>query len=77
MTNSRFPLVLAALSLLGVCSNAEAQKVETFSPSAKQRVLSLNFRNDGQHLTTSVGQQIEIILGTVGPKQYGEPHVST
>lgn len=40
-------------------------------------MLSLNFRNNGHHLTTSVGQQIEITLGTVGPKQYGEPHVSS
>jgi hypothetical protein len=51
--------------------------VDTSSPSVKQRVLSLNFRNNGQHLTASVGQQIEITLGTVGPKQYGEPQVSS
>jgi hypothetical protein len=40
-------------------------------------VVSLNFVNNGQHLTVTVGQQIEITLGTVGPKHYGNPQVSS
>jgi hypothetical protein len=78
MTSSRLQLVLAALALVpGVCSNADAQEVDTSSPAAQQSLLSLNFKNNGQHLAATVGQQIEITLGTVGPKQYGNPQVSS
>jgi len=45
--------------------------------SIKQQVLSLNFTNNGQHVKATVGQQIEITLGTVGPAQYGVPLVSS
>jgi hypothetical protein len=40
-------------------------------------VLSLNFKNNGQQLAARVGQQIEISLGTVGPRQYGTPEISS
>src|SRR5439155_12180027 len=49
------------------------QKADMSSTSIKQQVLSLNFTNNRQHLAATVGQQIEITLGTVGPKQYGTP----
>src|SRR5205809_3655286 len=59
------------------CGNADAQKADMSSTSIKQQVLSLNFTNNRQHLAATVGQQIEITLGTVGPKQYGTPQVSS
>src|SRR5262252_8462448 len=46
-------------------------------PNVKQQVLSLNFANNGQHVRATVGQQIVITLGTVGPAQYGAPLVSS
>ena len=47
------------------------------STSTSQQVLFLNFTNNGQQLPATVGQQIEITLGTVGPPQYGAPQVSS
>ncbi len=74
MTNSRFPAWRVAFTLvLVVCSRTHAQKTANTS----QRLLSLNFKNNGQHLTAGVGQQIEITLGTVGPPQYGKPKISS
>jgi hypothetical protein len=49
------------------CGYADAQKVHMSSISIEQQVLSLNFTNNGQHLAATVGQQIEITLGIVGP----------
>jgi hypothetical protein len=60
-----------------VLRTAGAQRVFTFTTNTKQPILSLNFANNGQHLSATVGQQIEITLGTVGPKQYGSPQVSS
>jgi hypothetical protein len=40
-------------------------------------VLSLSFANNGQHVSARVGRQIEISLGTVGPRQYGTPEISS
>src|SRR5579859_2924265 len=77
MTNSRSVVFLALAFLSAACSQAEAQKVGRFSTSIRQPVLSLNFTNNGQRLTATVGQQIEITLGTVGPKQYGTPLISS
>ncbi|HKW26550.1 MAG TPA: hypothetical protein VJN48_12245 [Terriglobales bacterium] len=39
--------------------------------------MSLSFANNGQHVSARVGQQIEISLGTVGPRQYGTPEISS
>jgi hypothetical protein len=48
------------------------------SPSnVKQRVLTLDFNNNGQHLTASVGDRIEITLGIIGPQAYGDPQISS
>lgn len=78
MTSSRLAVMLVAPALLGtVCANAEAQKADVSSTSIKQQVLSFDFTNNGQHVTSIVGQQIEIILGSVGPTQYGAPLVSS
>lgn len=78
MTNPRSAVFLVALAFLRrPCGNAEAQKVDKSSTSFTQQVLSLNFTNNGQHVAATVGQQIEITLGTVGPGQYGTPLVSS
>jgi hypothetical protein len=69
--------LVAFTLVLEVCSRTDAQKVATSSPNSNQRLLSLNFKNDGQHLTATVGQQIEITLGTVGPPQYGKSDISS
>lgn len=77
-TNAQLRVCLVAFTLvLVVCSRTSAQKLATSSPNSSQRLLSLNFKNDGQHLTATVGQQIEITLGTVGPPQYGKPEISS
>ena len=69
-----FSVVLALLWTF--CGNADAQKVMS-TTGIKPPVLSLNFTNNGQHVAATVGQQIEITLGTVGPKQYGTPQISS
>ena len=78
MTNARLAVCLVAFTLaLVVCGKADAQKVDAPSPTSQQHILSLNFTNNGQHFVASVGQQIEITLGTVGGPQYGKPEVSS
>ena len=78
MTTSRSAVFLVTLAFLWTCfGDADAQKVGMSSTSIEQHVLSLNFTNNGQHLAATVGQRIEITLGTVGPKQYGTPQVSS
>jgi hypothetical protein len=78
MTNSRSTVVLAALAFLWTsCGIADARQADMAPTSGKPQVLSLNFSNNGQHLASTVGQQIEITLGTIGPKQYGAPQVSS
>jgi hypothetical protein len=77
MTNSRSAAFLALALLSVACGNAKAQKVGRSSTSIRQPALSLNFTNNGQRFAATVGQQIEITLGTVGPKQYGNAQVSS
>ena len=78
MTKSRPAAFFVAMALLLTsCGNANAQKADMSSSRAKQQVISLIITNNGQHLAATVGQQIEITLGTVGPKQYGTPQVSS
>ena len=78
LTNARLAVCLVAFTLvLVVCGKANAQKAGAPSSTSQQHILSLNFANNGQHLVASVGQQIEITLGTVGPAQYGKPEVSS
>ena len=40
-------------------------------------LLCVAFTNNGQHVRATVGQQIEITLGTLSPAQYGVPMVSS
>lgn len=78
MANSRSAFSLVALAFLWTsCGNADAQTARIASTSVNQQVLSLNFTNNGQRLAARVGQQIEISLGTVGPRQYGTPEISS
>ncbi len=78
MRNVGLIICMAAFTLaLVICSKADAQKIDAPSATPQQHILSLNFRNNGQHLTAFVGQQIEITLGTVGPPQYGKPEISS
>jgi len=78
MANSRLAAFLAALSLLLTPgANAHARKPEASPASARQRVLSLDFRDNGQHVAATVGQQVDITLGTVGGGHYGDPQVSS
>jgi hypothetical protein len=78
ITNARLAVCLVAFTLvLVLCGKVDAQKLDAASPPAQQHILSLNFTNNGQQLVASVGQQIEITLGTVGGPQYGKPEVSS
>lgn len=79
MTTSRSAAFLTGLALFWAsCGIADAQKPDTSSMvSMHQQLLSLNFRNSGQHVTAAVGQQIEITLGTIGGPQYGKPVISS
>jgi hypothetical protein len=77
MTNSRSAVFLVGLAFLWTSwPSADAQQVNVSSTRVKQQALFLNFANNGQHLTATVGQQVEITLRTVGPRQYGTPQVS-
>lgn len=76
MANSRSAFLFVAFAFSWIaCVRAEAQKPHV--SRSKQPVLSLNFQNNGQRLAARVGQQIEITLGTIGPRQYGDPQLSS
>ena len=74
MTKPRAAILVGAL-LLGVGAQAEGPRPA--SRAGREQVLALNFANNGQHVSARVGQQIEISLGTVGPRQYGTPEISS
>lgn len=75
MTTLRTTALAGALVLL--LASAAAPKLYASSPSGKQKVVSLDFANNGQSVKAWLGQQIEISLGTVGPRQYGTPEISS
>jgi hypothetical protein len=78
MVNTRVPVFLAVLAaLLTAHGNVQGQRAYRSSTSARQPVVALNFANNGQHMSARVGQQIEISLGTIGPRQYGAPEISS
>jgi len=74
MSKRRAAILLGAL-LLG--AGAHAKGLRPASRAGREQVLDLNFANNGQHVSARVGQQIEISLGTVGPRQYGTPQISS
>src|SRR5579864_3651699 len=59
------------------CGQADAENARLSPRRSQQPVIALDFKNNGQKLAARVGQQIEITLGTVGPKQYGDVQVSS
>ena len=71
-----FLFVALAFSWIA-CGQADAEKAHLSPRRSQQPVLALDFKNNGQQLAARVGQQIEITLGTIGPKQYGDPQVSS
>lgn len=78
MRTSWAAALLAALTLvLTAATNLQAQGPYPPSAGARKHVLSLDFANNGQRVSAWVGQQIEISLGTVGPRQYGTPEISS
>jgi hypothetical protein len=78
MTTSRLACFLATMNFLWIaCRCADVQKGGVSSMSSNQQLLSLNFTNNGQQVAAAVGQRIEITLGTVGPRQYGDPQISS
>jgi hypothetical protein len=77
MTYSRSLVWIALAILLGVLAKAQLQQEDGSLSTAQPGLLALNIANNGQHVTATVDQQIEITLGTVGPRQYGDPQVSS
>jgi hypothetical protein len=76
MTSARAAILISGLALVSHAScNAVAQS--RLSHGSTPPVLSLSFANNGQHVSAREGQQIEISLGTVGPRQYGTPEISS
>jgi hypothetical protein len=76
MTKARAKILMSGLALvllLGGYVAAQNRQPHGRAPG----VLSLSFANNGQHVSAGVGQQIEISLGTVGPRQYGTPEISS
>lgn len=77
-TSSPAVFFLVALSFSGIARDqANAEQANLSRRSSRQPVLSLDFKNNGQQVVARVGQQIELTLGTIGPKQYGDPLISS
>jgi hypothetical protein len=77
MTHTRVAFILAGLSvLIASCGYSDGQKIDT-SADIKQRELSLNRTNDGQHLSANVGQPIVVTLQTIGGGHYDTPQISS
>jgi hypothetical protein len=68
-----FMSVVALVLLWGGNAAAQNRQAHRRAPA----VLSLSFANNGQRVSTRVGEQVEISLGTIGPRQYGTPEVSS
>jgi hypothetical protein len=77
MTSRRSAFILGALTLSWMlCGSSGAQKSGD-SSNGKQRVLSLDVTNSGREVAATVGQTIQVTLGTIGPGSYGTPEVSS
>jgi hypothetical protein len=78
VTNSRSLVLWTALAMSpGICSKAQAQTEQEFLPTPPPSWLSIGIANSGQHLSATVGQQIEITLWAIGGASYGEPQISS
>jgi len=72
MSSRLLVLLVSLASLPGVVELSLAQ-----GHSSGPQVRALTFADSGRRIAAHIGDQIEITLGTVGPKQYGEPLVSS
>ena len=79
MTGSKSPLLLAAAAIvLAVCASAETgSNGDAFPRASMPRTLTLDLSNDGQHVTATVGERIELTLGMGGFRRYGDPEISS
>jgi hypothetical protein len=78
MTTSKSPALWAAVAVvLVVCANAQTRNKDASSSASAQNFLSLDFANNGQSVAATVGEQIELTLGLVGPARYGDPQISS
>lgn len=78
MRHTRLLLFVVPLALLMTFSAClHAQKPHQASAKESGQVLSLDFSNNGQRVSSRVGEQIEIRLATIGPRQYGDPEISS
>ncbi len=77
MSNSRLVYMTVLAFLWSASASAGTQKPEKSSESNKQQVLSLNWTDQGKHVTAKVGQEIIVTLQTIGPGQYETPRVSS
>jgi hypothetical protein len=71
-TTLRF-LAVAVLALGGICDHWAYADPSPASPQA----LELEYKDSGKTFVVSVGQRIHLFIGTAGPTQYSEPHISS
>lgn len=77
MTRSRSLAFLVGPALLMVSRGYSGTQKVDMPPSIAQKVLSLNRKNDRQHVAAAVGQRIEVTLQTIGPGRYDTPQISS
>ena len=69
--------VVALTSFWMLCGSGGAQ-YSGISSNGKPRTLLLNVENSRQQVAATIGQQIKITLGTIGPGSYDEiPQISS
>jgi hypothetical protein len=69
--------IMAALALLMTFSGDSAGQNASITPSAEQQEVRLTRADDGQKISTKVGQTIVITLQTIGGGNYGTPKISS
>lgn len=63
--------------LPGALANAQVRQEDGSLPTSRLGLLSLSFANNGQHVSATVGQRIEITLWAIGGSYYREPQISS
>jgi hypothetical protein len=77
MTTSRTAFILFLASCCSAAFSAHWAQTPGTSSRGAQQALTLDVTNDGQQITATVGEQIDVNLASVGPKQYGNPIISS
>jgi hypothetical protein len=78
MTTSKSRVLWAALAVIFASSAVAQTRIEdAFQRASMPRTLTLDFSNDGQHVTATVGERIELTLGMGAFRQYGAPEISS